>query len=53
MVDIEYLEHKKAEIVADHIKRCGLTELDEAEKWIIKEIDRQIEFIKEMRGNTK
>ena len=50
MVDIEYLEQQKTEIVADHIKRCGLTELDEAEKWIIKEINWQIESIKEMRN---
>ena len=50
MVDIEYLESKKTEIVADHIRRCGLTPLDEAEKYVIEELDWQIKSLQDMRG---
>ena len=50
MVDIEYLEQKKTEIVADHVRRCGATPLDEAEKYLIKEFDVQIRMLKRMRG---
>lgn len=42
MVDIAYLERQKTEIVADHIRREGLSPLSEAEQWIIKELDWQI-----------
>jgi hypothetical protein len=42
MVDIAYLERKKTEIVADHIRREGASPLNEAEQWIIKELDWQI-----------
>lgn len=49
MIDIEYLEHKKTEIVADHIRRCGLTPLDEAEKFVIVELDFQIKQLKALR----
>ncbi|MBR4610223.1 MAG: hypothetical protein IKO38_07225 [Erysipelotrichaceae bacterium] len=47
MIDIEYLEQKKSEIVAEHIRLCGLTELTEAEKIVISELDYQIKCLKE------
>lgn len=49
MIDIEYLEHKKTEIVADHIRRCGPTPLNEAEKIVIADIDFQIKQLKALR----
>ncbi len=49
MIDIEYLEHKKTEIVADHIRRCGPTPLDEAEKFVIADLDFQIKQLKALR----
>lgn len=39
---IEYLEQRKTEIVSDHIRRCHDTELDEAEKYVIAEINWEI-----------
>lgn len=50
MIDIEYLERKKTEIVADHIRRCGLTPLDEAEKFVIAELDFQIKELRTLLG---
>lgn len=49
MIDIEYLERKKTELVADHVRRCGATPLDEAEKFVIAELDYQIKALKDMR----
>ena len=46
MIDIEYLEQKKSEIVADHIRRCHNIELDEAEQEVINELNWQIEKLK-------
>lgn len=48
MIDIEYLERKKTELVADHVRRCGATPLDEAEKFVIAELDYQIKSLKNM-----
>ena len=53
MIDIEYLEHKKAELVADHVRRCGATPLDEAEKFVIAELDYQIKMLKELPGKGR
>lgn len=50
MVDIEYLERKKTELVADHVRRCGVTPLSEAEKFVIAELDWQIKQLKNMRN---
>ena len=50
MIDIEYLERKKTEIVADHIRRCGLTPLDEAEKIVIADLDFQIKELRTLLG---
>ena len=49
MIDIEYLEHKKTEIVADYIRRCGPTPLSEAEKIVIADLDFQIKQLKALR----
>ena len=49
MVDIEYLERKKTELVADHVKRCGVTPLSKAEKIVLADLDFQIKQVKEMR----
>lgn len=40
------LERKKTEIVADHVRRCHDTELSEAEKWVIAELDYEIRRLK-------
>ena len=48
MVDIEYLEGEKTKIVADHIKRCHNTTLDEAEQFLIKQLNWEIQQLKEM-----
>jgi len=42
MIDIEYLERQKAEIVADHVRRYHDTKLTKAEKMIIDELNWQI-----------
>ena len=49
MIDIEYLEHKKTELVADHIRRCGPVPLNEAEKIVIADLDFQIKQLKALR----
>ena len=46
MVDIEYLERKKTELVADHVRRCGVTPLSDAEKIVIADLDWQIKQLK-------
>lgn len=48
MIDIEYLERKKTELVADHIRRCGVTPLSEAEEFVIAELNYQIKSLKDM-----
>lgn len=48
MLDIEYLERKKTEIVADHVRRCGVTHLSPAEQMLIKELNGQIEQLKKL-----
>ena len=53
MIDIEYLERKKAEIVADHIRRCHDTNLSEAEKIVLAELNCKIESLKKMRGTDE
>ena len=49
MVDIEYLERKKTELVADHVRRCGVTPLSEAEKIVLMDLDFQIKRVREMQ----
>lgn len=48
MLDIEYLERQKTEIVADHVRRCGVTQLSPAEQMLIKELNWQIEQLKKL-----
>lgn len=48
MYDVEYLEQKKAEIVADHIRRCHDTRLSEAEEYLIAELNWKIKQLKEL-----
>ncbi len=48
MMDIEYLERKKIEIVADHVRRCHDTNLSEAEKIVLAELNWKIERMKKM-----
>ena len=50
MIDIEYLERQKTKIIADHVKRCHDTELSEAEKIVINELNWQIKQLKEMQN---
>lgn len=50
MVDIEYLERKKTELVADHVRRCGIiTPLSKAEEIVIADLNYQIESLKNMQ----
>ena len=49
MMDIEYLERKKTEIVADHVRRCHDTNLSKAEKIVLAELNWKIEQLKKMR----
>lgn len=49
MIDIDYLERKKTEIVADHIRRCHDIKLSEAEKMIIAELNWQINKLKKYK----
>ena len=51
MMDIEYLERKKTEIVADHVRRCHDTNLSEAEKTVLAELNWKIALLKKMRGS--
>lgn len=46
MIDVEYIERQKIEIVADHIRRCHDTELSKAEKMVIAELNWEIEQLK-------
>lgn len=48
MADIEYLERKKTELIADHVRRCGVTPLSEAEEFVIAELNYQIKSLKDM-----
>lgn len=50
MINVEYLEQKKAEIVADHIRRCHDAILSEAEQIIITQLNWEIEQLKQIRG---
>lgn len=50
MIDIDYLERQKTEIVSDHIRRCHDTNLSEAEKMLITELNWQI---KQLKGMTE
>lgn len=50
MIDIEYLEHKKTEIVAEHIRLYGTTELTKAEKIVIADLDYEISRLKEKQN---
>lgn len=47
MIDIEYLEKKKMELIAEHIRLNGMSELSEAEKYVLKELDYEIKKLKE------
>lgn len=49
MIDIDYLEKKKTEIVSDHIRRDGAAPLSEAEKFVIAELNWQI---KQLKGDS-
>lgn len=53
MTTIEYLERKKTEFVADHIRRCGVTPLSEAEKIVIADLDYQIKVLKNKNGGEQ
>ena len=53
MVDIEYLERKKTELVADHVRRYGVTPLSEAEEFVIAELNYQIKSLKNMQKGEK
>ena len=53
MIDVEYLEQKKTEIVADHIRRCHDANLSEAEQIIISQLNWEIEQLKKMRGEEE
>ena len=48
-MDIEYLERKKTEIVAEHVRRCHDTDLSEAEKMVLAELNWKIECLKKMK----
>ena len=52
MIDIEYLERQKTEIVADHIRRCHDTKLSEAEKYVIAELNWQISQLDKIRSRS-
>lgn len=52
MIDVEYLEHKKTELVADHVRRCGVTPLDEAEKIVLADLDFQIKQLRKMQNEN-
>lgn len=49
MIDIEYLERKKTELVADHVKRCGVTPLSKGEEIVIADLNYQIKALKDMQ----
>ena len=53
MIDVEYLEQKKTEIVADHIRRCHDANLSKAEQIIIAQLNWEIEQLKKMRGEQE
>lgn len=53
MIDVEYLEQKKAEIVANHIRRCHDANLSEAEQIIIAQLNWEIEQLNNMRGEQE
>lgn len=53
MITVEYLEGKKAEIVADHVRRCGVTPLSESEKIVINDLDFQIKQLRKMQNESK
>lgn len=53
MIDIEYLERKKTELIADHVRRCGVTPLSEAEEFVIAELNYQIKSLKDMQKGEK
>lgn len=53
MMDIEYLERKKTEIVADHVRRCHDTNLSEAEKIVLAELNWKIEQLKKMKEGDR
>ncbi len=54
MFDIEYLERKKTELIADHVRLCGDMPLSEAEEFVIAELNYQIKLLKNMHkgGNN-
>ena len=49
MIDIQYLEQQKTEIVTDHIHRCHDTKLSEAEEMMIAKLNWQIAELKKMQ----
>lgn len=49
MVSIDYLEQKKTEIVADHVRRCHDTALTWAEQWLIKELNFKIDQLRKLK----
>lgn len=53
MVDIEYLERKKTETVADHIRRCNDTKLSWAEQLVIDQLNYEIKQIKALKGEQE
>ena len=53
MIDIDYLERKKTELVADHVRRCGVTPLSKAEEIVIADLNYQIKSLKDMQKGRK
>lgn len=49
MIDIQYIEQQKTEIVADHIRRCHDTKLSKAEEMLIAQLNWQIAELKKMQ----
>ena len=47
---IEYLEHKKSEVVAEHVRIYHDTELNKADKIVLATLDCEIQFLKEKGG---
>ena len=53
MLDIEYLEQKKAQIISDHVRMYHDTKLSEAEQFIIYQLNFEIKQLKALRGDKE
>ena len=47
---LQYLEHKKSEVVAEHVRIYHDTELNKADKIVLATLDCEIQFLKEKGG---